>query len=87
VTKRDSPAGGTLGHSAGADESRTDSFDGALLLYGVVIGPLAVLLGAAIATLAGASRTLTMIAAVATVVLAGFCADPALRRLKPPNRR
>ena len=75
-----------VGHSTGR-ASRRDSFDGALLLYGIVIGPVAALLGAATATIAGATRTLTVIAAVAAVVLAGLVADPALRKLAPTSRR
>jgi hypothetical protein len=81
VTERNSPTG-ALGHSGGAGKSRTESPDGALLLYGIVAGPAAAVIGAAVATLAGAARPLTVIVAVAAVILAGLGADPALKKLK-----
>lgn len=72
--------------SVGEPDSR-DSFDGVLLVYGVVIGPVATLLAAAVATLVGATRTLTMVTAIAAVALAGLCAGPALKKLRAPTWR
>jgi len=70
----------------GRDARAPASFDGGLMIYGMVLGPVAVGASCLAARLVGGSGIAAFVISAALVVIAGCYADPVLRRLRSPSR-